>query len=228
MPPVPPRSAGGQATTGIVWSNYGPASPVGCGMPKTQAPVPTAFLSRYQQTKWLRSVPITVTMPPYRSIGVCGTSHKPTAARPRHGNIPNKSVGTDRLRSPQGTHAYERHHSRHWSPVRCRRYPSYRGRCRHQPHQEIRAELRHRPRHGPSYRTRGGSDRCRSCHGSRPRPGIVDAGDFGNRRHHDRSRNRSAAGRTTAGHSRRIHARSHVTTHRRQSGCLNRHPGERA
>ena len=30
------------------------------------------------------------------------------------------------------------------------------------------------------------------------------------------------------GHSRRIHARSHVTTHRRQSGCLNRHPGERA
>ena len=36
------------------------------------------------------------------------------------------------------------------------------------------------------------------------------------------------AGRTTAGHSRRIHARSHVTTHRRQSGCLNRHPGERA
>ena len=61
-------------------------------MPKTRAPVPTAFLSRYQQTKWLRSVPITVTMPPYRSIGVCGTSHKPTAARPRHGNIPNKSL----------------------------------------------------------------------------------------------------------------------------------------
>ena len=141
----------------------------------------TAFLSRYQQTKWLRSAPITVTMPPYRSIGVCGTSHKPTAARPRHGKIPNKSVGTDRLRSPQGTHAYERHHSRHRSPVRRRRYPSYRGRCRHQPHQEIRAELRHRPRHGPSYRTRGGSDRCRSCHGSRPRPGMVDAGDFGNR-----------------------------------------------
>ena len=25
----------------------------------------------------------TVTMPPYRSIGVCGTSHKPTAARPK-------------------------------------------------------------------------------------------------------------------------------------------------
>ena len=37
MPPVPPRSAGGQATTGIVWSNYGPASPVGCGMPKTRS-----------------------------------------------------------------------------------------------------------------------------------------------------------------------------------------------
>lgn len=51
MPPVPPRSAGGRATTGIVWSNYGPASPVGCGMPKTRAPVPTAFLSRYQPDK---------------------------------------------------------------------------------------------------------------------------------------------------------------------------------
>ena len=99
---VPPRSAGGQATTGIAWSKLWNRESRWLWYAENASLAPTAFLSRYQQTKWLRSAPITVTMPPYRSIGVRGTSQQ-RYGQPVQGmaKFRTNRLVLDRLRSPK-------------------------------------------------------------------------------------------------------------------------------
>ena len=93
--PARPHSAAGPATTGHASTSCGPANPDGCGTPRTRLPAPTESRSRCLRAKWPSSAQITVTTALCRSTGGWRISPNGMAARPRHGNAPNKSAGTD-------------------------------------------------------------------------------------------------------------------------------------
>ena len=93
--PARPHSAAGPATTGHASTSCGPANPDGCGTPRTRRPAPTESRSRCLRAKWPSSAQITVTTALCRSTGGWRISPNGMAARPRHGNAPNKSAGTD-------------------------------------------------------------------------------------------------------------------------------------
>lgn len=93
--PARPHSAAGPATTGHASTSCGPANPDGCGTPRTRRPAPTESRSRCLRAKWPSSAQITVTTALCRSTGGWRISPNGMAARPRHGNAPSKSAGTD-------------------------------------------------------------------------------------------------------------------------------------
>ena len=93
--PARPHSAAGPATTGHASTSCGPANPDGCGTPRTRRPAPTESRSRCLRAKWPSSAQITVTTALCRSTGGWRISPDGMAARPRHGNAPSKSAGTD-------------------------------------------------------------------------------------------------------------------------------------